>query len=477
MINKVGKILLASSVALLGVVVLPAADAAPAIEIADVPPYGVDGFVNGSVTGVDPSAYKVAPFIHIEGVGWWTKPTFTEPAVAIASDGSFSADVANGGLDNRATIYCVYLVAESAIVPLAAGDVRVPAAMTNLTVASTCSERYARTVDFSGFSWGVKEAPVPVGPGGNRFSERSEDVYVDDEGRLHMWLRFRDGFWWASEVILMQTHGFGTYSFTTESDVDGLDRNIVFGAFLWDPHGDDSSLPAGASNREIDSEDSRWGNRFDPNGAQWAIAPFFPAGNIHRYALPDLGSPPYLSRSIDWSADKIEFNALAGQHTPCDQAAADLIDNYVYLHNPSLNQYVPSAGRERFRFNLWLTDAAGPNDGQETEVVITNMTFYPSGDSDCDSVAQASDNCSVVANPDQSDTDGDGIGNSCDADLDNNCAINFLDLGLLKSVFFTSDADADFNGDGVVNFLDLGVMKSGFFAPPGPSGLTNNCSP
>ena len=79
--------------------------------------------------------------------------------------------------------------------------------------------------------------------------------------------------------------------------------------------------------------------------------------------------------------------------------------------------------------------------------------------------------------PDQRDTDADGIGNSCDADLDNNCAINFLDLGILKSVFFSvGDQDADLDGDGAVNFLDLGVMKATFFGPPGPSGFENLCS-
>ena len=237
---------------------------------------------------------------------------------------------------------------------------------------------------------------------------------MDSEGRLHLSLRFRDGLWWSSEVILMESHGFGTYSLTTESDLDGLDPNIVFGAFLWDAHGDENSVFAGSSNREIDSEDSRWSNPSDPNGSQWAIAPYYPAGSVRRYALPDLGSPPFLSRSIDWSADKIVFTALAGQHTPCDQVPADLIDGYVFQQDPVLNRYVPDAGRERFRFNLWMLDAGGPTDGQEIEVVITDMTFYPSGDTDCDTVAQASDNCSAVANPDQADDDFDGIGNACD---------------------------------------------------------------
>ncbi len=90
------------------------------------------------------------------------------------------------------------------------------------------------------------------------------------------------------------------------------------------------------------------------------------------------------------------------------------------------------------------------------------MTFdFPDGE----------DNCLDVSNPGQRDTNLDGFGNACDADLNNDGAVDFLDLGLLKAVFFTDDADADLNGDGSVDFLDLGLMKSRFFQPPGPSGL------
>ncbi|MEL7544844.1 MAG: hypothetical protein AAGJ70_13850 [Pseudomonadota bacterium] len=96
-------------------------------------------------------------------------------------------------------------------------------------------------------------------------------------------------------------------------------------------------------------------------------------------------------------------------------------------------------------------------------------------DSDGDGIVDSADNCSATANPDQRDTDGDSIGNACDADLNNDCAVNFEDLGSLKAVFFSDDANADLDGDGAVNFTDLGIMKEGFFAAPGPSGLENIC--
>ena len=98
-------------------------------------------------------------------------------------------------------------------------------------------------------------------------------------------------------------------------------------------------------------------------------------------------------------------------------------------------------------------------------------------DADEDGVADATDNCTAVANPAQTDADGDGLGNACDADLNNDCQVNFVDLGQLKSVFFTSDANADLTDDGVVNFADLGQMKTAFFGTPGPGAEPNLCAP
>lgn len=99
-------------------------------------------------------------------------------------------------------------------------------------------------------------------------------------------------------------------------------------------------------------------------------------------------------------------------------------------------------------------------------------TLLPEPDQDADGVPDAEDNCTEVPNADQRDTNLDGYGNLCDPDLNNDGAVDFLDLGLFKAVFFTDDADADLNGDGSVDFLDLGLMKSLFFQPPGPSGLS-----
>ncbi|MFK7888474.1 MAG: thrombospondin type 3 repeat-containing protein [Gammaproteobacteria bacterium] len=125
--------------------------------------------------------------------------------------------------------------------------------------------------------------------------------------------------------------------------------------------------------------------------------------------------------------------------------------------------------------------------GTQTIVGLAFDNFSPSSippDSDEDGLLDPLDNCVLISNPMQLDTDGDSIGNACDTDINlpNDCVSNVLDLATLRGAFFgrPGDAnwnpDADFNGDGVVNIVDLGILRSTFFSVPGPSGFPNACS-
>ncbi len=110
------------------------------------------------------------------------------------------------------------------------------------------------------------------------------------------------------------------------------------------------------------------------------------------------------------------------------------------------------------------------------DIAGIQMLYGPASDDDGDGLADVIDNCTQVSNPMQTDADNDGIGNLCDADLDNNCTIDFGDLAILKGAFFSTNAVADLDVSGNVDFQDLALMKSRFFSTPGPSAEQKICA-
>ncbi len=98
-------------------------------------------------------------------------------------------------------------------------------------------------------------------------------------------------------------------------------------------------------------------------------------------------------------------------------------------------------------------------------------------DQDGDGVDDPLDNCLVVSNTDQRDTNFDGFGNICDRDYDQDGTVGLTDYGIFKASFGrllgdpAYNPDVDATGTGAVGLLDFGMFKLNFGGVPGPSGL------
>ncbi len=104
---------------------------------------------------------------------------------------------------------------------------------------------------------------------------------------------------------------------------------------------------------------------------------------------------------------------------------------------------------------------------QDSAVVTVNVLIDP----DADGVDSIADNCLAVANPDQRDTDADGYGNRCDADLNNSGMVNAGDLVSFRQAFGSSNPHADLDGSGMVNSFDLVLFRGLFGKAPGSSAV------
>ncbi|MEO1573488.1 MAG: hypothetical protein AAFU65_00850 [Pseudomonadota bacterium] len=185
---------------------------------------------------------------------------------------------------------------------------------------------------------------------------------------------------------------------------------------------------------------------------------------------------------IDPADDEFQSNCVVSPQGPCAVSGGGWQRVTIPLANFfDDDRFLPGGNG--------ILDADADGNGQLVNVVLALIsgepgplsfrtdywTFNGPNDEDGDGVFDAVDNCLTVPNVDQRDSNDDGYGNACDADLTGDCIVNVTDLGALRLLFFSSNPNADFNGDGVVNVTDLGIMRSAFFAPPGPSGVTNAC--
>ncbi len=350
--------------------------------------------------------------------------------------------------------------------------------------------QYNTVLPFSGRSWGVKESNVPVGPGGNRFSADPSDVWVDQAG-LHLTISNNQGNWFSTEVVMSESLGYGTYSFQTNSRLDNLDANATFGAFTWDPFGDDPRQPD-FPNREIDFEDSRWGNPLRTTNSQFVVQPYNVLGNVQPFTLPDLSSDPRLTRILKWNQGRVEFIALRGHHPPTDYPAEAIIQRFVYLEDISQNRLVPTPGRENFRFNLWLNRDM-PLGSEPIEVIINKFAYLPSGDFDGNGRWEVADAdvlvAEIAAGRDHPlfDQNGDGRVNQADlvvwlaeagavnlasgrpylpgdANLDGQVdVLDFNSWNAHKFSVMPAWSAGDFNADGVVDTPDFNLWNSNKF--------------
>jgi len=209
-----------------------------------------------------------------------------------------------------------------------------------------------RDIVFAGMTWGLRNTAGPSEPGPNVFSNRSDQVWVDEIGRLHLTVQQRGDIWTASEVMAKRDTGYGTYRCSVSGALKDLDPSIVFGFFTWD------NKASEAFNREIDFEIARWGVKENPDG-WFTVQPYIVQGNQYSFVLPNANSYTF---EIIWLKDSVEFKLFLG-----DQVA----ERWMYTGN------VPAPGRARLRINLWLHQGRAPRDSSFYEVIVSDLSYMP----------------------------------------------------------------------------------------------------
>jgi hypothetical protein len=96
------------------------------------------------------------------------------------------------------------------------------------------------------------------------------------------------------------------------------------------------------------------------------------------------------------------------------------------------------------------------------DVIDQMVAIAVAADFDNDGVPDSLDNAPETANPGQEDTDGDGYGNICDADFDNNDQVDMQDYNTFRNAWGNSGSglNEDLNSDSNVDMLDYNIFRN-----------------
>ncbi len=185
-----------------------------------------------------------------------------------------------------------------------------------------------------------------------------------------------------------------------------------------------------------------------------------------------------LTVTLDGSVDHLATIQVGSTATFADGATLQiqLADGYT----PSVDDsfVVLTAAQGVIDHGLQLVDGSLPPFASKDWTLDTSSgdsvtVIYEGLGVDLDGIPDADDNCVNDPNPSQRDTNGDGFGNLCDADYNNDGVVGVPDWFMLLQAFGSSvgdanyDPDIDSDGDGFIGTAEYLLMSRRFGLPPG----------
>jgi hypothetical protein len=330
----------------------PRTPAHPEIALTRIPPADAGGpqklgIIEGSVHGAE-AGQQIVLYAHSRI--WYVQPLSNQPLTKILPDGTWRNSTHLG------TEYAALLVDSTYHPAPRIGNLpEIGNGVIAVAVArGTGTPPAQKTIHFSGYDWVVNAAGSDRG--GEPNNNDPENVWVDENGLLHLRMGNRNGKWSGAEVSLARSLGYGNYKFAVR-DTARLSPSAVVTLFTWD------DIRSGDFRNELDIELSRWGDPKNKN-AQYVVQPFYVPENISRFTVP--AGP--VTHTFRWEPEKVTFRSLQGASL---DAGGNPIAEHVFTSG------VPAPVNDRVHIDIYGFRHSTNLSQQPSEVVIEKFEYLP----------------------------------------------------------------------------------------------------
>jgi len=327
----------------------------PTISFIKIPPAAQGGrertdTISGRVSGARNGEHIV---VYARSGPWWVQPWPSEPFINIQSDSTWSTATHMGFEYSALLVEPGYQPPPTMdVLPSRGGSI---VAVTAVKGVGPIELAPSKSLHFSGYDWVVRTIASDRGGLNNLYG--AENAWVDAKGAMHLRITKKSGRWSCAEVKLNRSLGYGTY-IATVRDVSRLEPAAVFSLTTFDDWAGEQHY------REMDVEDSRWGDAASKTDAQFGIQPFYVPGNVFPFTTP-VGA---LTHSLRWESGKASFKSVRGTSL---RLAAPVVAEHLFTAG------VPSAGQETFQFLFYVVASEKSPMQNEDEVVVEKFEYLP----------------------------------------------------------------------------------------------------
>ena len=216
-----------------------------------------------------------------------------------------------------------------------------------VTMAAAITTPTNNKIKWDGITWDCKYGSG-MGPGNNYWSASGNNVWIDDQNRLHLTIKKTGTKWYCTEVQSQKLYKYGTFKWKISSPIFTFDKNSVLGLFTYV---DD--------NHEIDIETTRW--QQNSNNLLWyTVQPCDITGNSVGFlqSTKTTYDGHDMTVQFDWQPTYVHF-------TSWDNTGKVIADmNYTGASVPHVGQ--------KLMMNLWLR--APPSNRRNIECIITSVS-------------------------------------------------------------------------------------------------------